>query len=332
MVRLKPALIHTAILLILMAISFSSLRAQDEVTGDASIVFPGSTVELLFEGAYFTEGPAVGPDGMVYFSDLTITDNTGMQAGHIWRFNPESGTAEVYRSPSGMANGIIFDSDGRMIVAEQADYGGRRITATDLVSGKAVILAGLFDGKPLNSPNDLALDDQGRIYFTDPRYLGHEHEQVEQAVEGVYRIDPDETLTLRNGEIDKPNGILVSPGQRTLYVAALGGSENAIFAFDLSEDGSVGERMTFIDFTPERGPDGMAIDVQGNIYAARSAQPRGIYVYSHEGRHLATIPTPRSPRNVTFGRGDDSRTLFITAGGELYKVEVKNEGYHAGRW
>jgi gluconolactonase len=332
MIRLKSALNGVCVLLTLTGISFSPLPAQDSVTGDDSIVFPGSTVELLFEGAYFTEGPAVGPDGMVYFSDITITSNTGMQAGHIWRFNPKSGEAEVYRSPSGMANGIIFDAGGRMIVAEQADFGGRRITATDLVSGKAVILAGLYDGNPLNSPNDLALDEKGRVYFTDPRYLGHEHEPVAQPVDGVYRIDPDGALTLLSGEIAKPNGILVSPDQRTLYVAALGGGENAIFAFDLAEDGSVGERQTFIDFTPGRGPDGMAIDVEGNIYAARTDQPRGIYVYSPEGRHLATIPTPRTPRNVTFGRGDDSRSLYITAGGELYKLEVKKEGYHAGKW
>ena len=316
--------------LIVTVIPFSSLSAQEQVTGDTSIVFLGSSVDLLFDGAFFTEGPAVGPDGMVYFSDITITGNTGMQAGHIWRFDPVSGEAEVYRSPSGMANGIIFDGDGRMIVAEQADFGGRRITGTDLDTGKAVILAGLYDGKPFNSPNDLALDDQGRLYFTDPRYLGHE--PVDQPVEGVYRVDPGGTVVLLNGEIDKPNGILVSPDQRTLYVAAVGGSENAIFAFDLAEDGSVGERYTFIDFSPQRGPDGMAIDIDGNIYAARAAQPRGIYTYSPEGEELAVIPTPQQARNATFGRGQNSRTLFITAGGSLYRIEVKKEGFHAGRW
>ena len=91
---------------------------QDPVTGDTSIVSPGSRAELLFDGAFFTEGPAVGPDGSVYFSDITITSETDMQAGHIWRYDPATGEASIFRSPSGMSNGIIFDKEDRMVVAE----------------------------------------------------------------------------------------------------------------------------------------------------------------------------------------------------------------------
>lgn len=165
------------------------LVGQEPVSGDSSIVIQGSRVELIFDGAYFTEGPAVGPDGSVYFSDITVTDETDMEAGHIWRFDPATGQTSIFRSPSGMANGIIFDLGDRMIVAEGADFGGRRVTRTDMKTGRSEILAGLFNGRHFNAPNDLAIDEKGRIYFTDPRYLGHE--PIEQPVQGVYRIDPD---------------------------------------------------------------------------------------------------------------------------------------------
>lgn len=315
---------------ILVATLPQALQAQDPVEGDTAIVLRGSQVELLFDGAVVTEGPAVAPDGTVYFSDITPTASTGMEAGHLRQYDPATGITRIFRSPSGMSNGIMFDDQGRMIVAEGADFGGRRVTRTDLKTGKSTILAGLYLGKAFNAPNDLALDEQGRIYFTDPRYFGHE--PVEQPVEGVYRIDPDGSVSLLVTEIDKPNGILVSPDQRTLYVAAVGGTDQAIFAFDLDLHGSVSGGRTLIDFSPDPGPDGMAVDLDGNIYAARRAQPMGIYVYSPEGKQLALIPTLEQPRNVTFGRGATSRTLFITAGRSLYMIEVKREGYHAARW
>ena len=296
---------------LLLALS-SCLLAQESVVGDPTVVVPGSTVELLFNGAFITEGPAVAPDGSVYFSDITITDQTEMQAGHIWRYDPRTGTTSVFRSPSGMANGIVFDVAGRMVVAEGADFGGRRITRTDLDTGKSVILAGLYEGKALNSPNDLEVGDAGRIYFTDPRYSGHE--PVDQPVEGVYRLDPDGTLVRIVADIDKPNGIVISPDQRRLYVAAVAGSDQAIFQYDLDSAGNVVGGSTLIDFTTGRGPDGLTVDSDGNIYAARIDETRGIYVYSPEGEQLAVIPTPEWPRNVTFGRDDTASTLYITAG------------------
>ena len=302
--------------------------SDDVVTGDPRVVTPGSRVELLFDGAMFTEGPAVAPDGSVYFSDITFTSDSGMQAGHIWRYDPASGETTVFRSPSGMSNGIVFDRHGRMVVAEGADFGGRRITRTDMATGKAVILAGLYEGRPFNAPNDLVLDEAGRIYFTDPRYVGHE--PVEQPVTGVYRIDPDGAVSRVVDDVDTPNGILVSPDQRTLYVASLasgGSGGQALIAYDLAEDGSVSYRETLIDFTPGRGPDGMAIDVEGNIYASRPSLPRGVWVYAPDGSRLAHIPTPEQARNVTFGRGPKLRYLYITAGRSLYGLEVKIDGF-----
>src|SRR5580700_8906643 len=145
------------------------------------IVAADAKLEKLFDdGMVLTEGVAVAPDGMVYFSDITFSHvardkKTGaIEAGHIWKYNPKTAKTTIFRSPSGMSNGIKFDAHGDMIVAEGADFGGRRVIRTDMKTGKSYILAGLFEGRPFNSPNDITIDEQGRIYFSDPRYLGHE--------------------------------------------------------------------------------------------------------------------------------------------------------------
>ena len=186
---------------------------------DSNAIFaPGAELEAVFSDAHFTEGAAVAPDGTVYFSDITFTDQTDMKAGNIWKHDPETGETVIFRSPSGMSNGMKFDAQGRLVIAEGADFGGRRITRTDMKTGKSEIIAGLYNGKPFNSPNDLTIDEQGRIYFTDPRYAGHE--PVEQPIFGVYRIDPDGSVHLVVTDAGKPNGVAVSPDQKTLYVVS----------------------------------------------------------------------------------------------------------------
>jgi gluconolactonase len=311
------------------------------LTQDPSIVAPGATLERLFGDGFFTEGPAQAPDGSVYFSDITFVKASGYQAGHIWRWDPRTRTTAVFRSPSGMSNGIVFDAQGRMVVAEGAGFGGRRITRTDMTTGKSVILAGLFNGRPFNSPNDLVLDARGRIYFTDPRYSGYE--PIEQPVQGVYRIDLDGRVSLLAADAGKPNGIAVSPDQATLYVAAhdngsLGDlppetqaapGRKALLAYDLAPDGSAKFRRALVDFSPA-GPDGIGVDRDGNIYCAVQGERQGIYVYSPAGKELAYIPTPESPTNVKFGRGADKQTLFITAGKSLYRMRVERSAYSPG--
>jgi gluconolactonase len=308
---------------------------------DPSIVAPGARVERLFGDGFFTEGPAQAPDGSVYFSDITFVKASGYQAGHIWRWDPRTATTTVFRSPSGMSNGIVFDAEGRMVVAEGAGFGGRRITRTDMKTGKSVIVAGLFNGRPFNSPNDLALDARGRIYFTDPRYSGYE--PIEQPVQGVYRIDLDGRVSLIVADAGKPNGIAVSPDQATLYVAvhdngSLGElppetqaapGRKALLAYDLAPDGSAKFRRAVVDFSPA-GPDGIAVDRDGNIYCAVQGERQGIHVYAPAGKELAYLPTPESPTNVKFGRGADRQTLFITAGKSLYRIRVERSGHAAG--
>src|SRR5437016_2159115 len=324
-------------------LSAAAARSQ----GPNAIVPPSAKLEKVFDdGMVLTEGVAVAPDGMVYFSDITFShiskEKTGLlEAGHIWKFNPKTGKATIFRSPSGMSNGIKFDADGNMIVAEGADFGGRRVTRTDMKTGKSYIIAGLFEGKPFNSPNDLTIDEQGRIYFSDPRYLGHE--PIEQPVQAVYRIDRDGSVHRIITDAGKPNGVCVSPDQKTLYVvcndngttgigrlpekAPVAKGRMALLAYDLAADRTAKFRKTLVDYAPQDGPDGLVCDVEGNLYVAVRDETRpGIYVYSPAGKELAYIKT-ELPTNLGFGRGKESRMLYITAGKSLYRIRVSKEGY-----
>ena len=317
---------------IFLAAGFSVASAQ-EVERDPQNIFATDRLELLFDAGFFTEGPAMGRDGRLYFSDITFTARSGMQAGHIWRHDLVSGRTEIYRSPSGMSNGLVFDLEERLLAALGADFGGRAVVRTEMESGRTEIVAGLYDGRRLNSPNDLVVDEQGRIYFTDPRYEGHE--PLDQPVMGVYRIDPDGALTRIIDEVGRPNGIVVSPDQSTLYVSSVEGPAwsglNVLLAFDLAPDGGVSNRRMLVDFRPDLGPDGMAIDVRGHLYVARPSTEPGIYVYAPTGEELAFLRTPELPTNATFGRGDHLTTLFITAGKSVYSIKTRLEGYHPSR-
>ena len=325
----------------LFSAAFTALSA-DNPSGDPEIIAPGAALELLFDGGFFTESPAVAGDGTVYFSDITFTVPSAMQAGHIWKYDPDTGETVVYRSPSGMSNGIKIDAEGRMVVAEGADYGGRRVTRTDLATGKSEIIAGLYKGEPLNSPNDIAIDEKGRIFFSDPRYVGHE--PVYQPVMGVYRIDTDGSIHLVVADAGKPNGVAISPDQKTLYVVCHdngafevdGLPENmasrkgrmALLAYDLDDAGTAKFREELVDYAPQDGPDGLTVDAVGNLYVAvRDVTRPGIYVYSPSGEERAYIPTQAMPTNVGFGRDDRIRTLYVAAGGSLFKIEVMNDGY-----
>jgi gluconolactonase len=324
----------------------TGFAAQPQPTGDATILAPGAKLEELFSGGVLTEGVASAPDGTIYFSDITFTYTSGMQAGHLMKFDPKTRVTTVFRSPSGMSNGIKFDVQGRMIVAEGADYGGRRITRTSMDTGKSEILAGLFEGKPLNAPNDIVIDEKGRIYFSDPRYLGHE--PMEQPLMAVYRIDPDRSLHRVVTDATKPNGVAISPDQKTLYVGINDNGTTGLFripeptplhlgrmaltAYDLHADGSAKFRKVLVNYAPNEGPDGLTTDVDGNLYVAvRVASRPGICVYSPDGKEMAYIPTPALPTNAGFGRGEESRTLYITAGGSLYKIRVARSGYQLPR-
>jgi gluconolactonase len=337
------------IAVVLMLAGCLAARGQDSI-------FPqGAQLEPLFESHVLTEGVAAAPDGQIYFSEITFShksrDKNGViEAGHIWHFDPATKKTTIFRSPSGMSNGIKFDAAGNMIVAEGADFGGRRVTRTDMRTGKSYVIAGLYEGRPFNSPNDITIDEQGRIYFSDPRYLGHE--PIDQAVVGVYRIDADGKIQRIITDAGKANGVCVSPDQKSIYVVsndngatsierlATGGAANPsgvdvplrkghmlLMAYDLAADGTAKFRKTLVDYAPFDGPDGLVCDKDGNLYVAVRAENRpGICVYSPEGKELAYLKT-EIPTNVGFGRGAESKSLYITAGSSLYRVRTNREGY-----
>ncbi len=321
--------------------------ATDVLHAADPIVPPGAKLEKVFDaGLVLTEGVAVAPDGMVYFSDITFShvskeQNGVIEAGHIWKLDPATLKATIFRSPSGMSNGLKFDAAGNLLAAEGADFGGRRVTRTDMKTGKSYVVAGLFEGRPFNACNDITIDEKGRIYFSDPRYLGHE--PIDQPVMAVYRIDPDGSIHRIITDAGKPNGVCVSPDQKSLYVvsndngstgigrvpmdAKLHKGRMALLAYDLASDGTAKFRKVLVDYAPQDGPDGLVCDVEGNLYVAIRDQTRpGIAVYSPDGKEIAHIPT-EMPTNVGFGRGKESKTLYITAGKSLYRIRLNKEGY-----
>jgi len=331
----------------LVGLILAGLPAVAAEKGSGPIVPPRAKLEKIFDkGMVLTEGVVVGPDGMVYFSDITFSffskeKGLPLEAGHIWMLDPKTLKASIFRSPSGMSNGLKFDAEGNLIVAEGADFGGRRLSKIDMKTGKSYILTGLFNGRPYNSPNDIAIDEKGRIYFSDPRYVGHE--PIEQPVQAVYRLDPDGKVHRVITDAGKPNGVAISPDQKTLYLvsndngsfaigslpkdAPLHKGQMALLAYDLAPDGSAKFRKVLVNYYPQDGPDGLVCDVDGNLYVAVRDETRpGIYVYSPEGEELAYIKT-ELPTNVGFGRGTEGRTLYITAGHSVYRIRLNRQGY-----
>lgn len=292
----------------------------------------------------FTEGPAWHPSGNVYFTD--IVNN------RIMRRDPK-GALHVYRHPSGKANGLAFDRQGRLLACEGAGEGGnRRVTRTEL-DGSVTVLADEYNGKRFNSPNDLAIDSKGRIYFSDPRYGPRgdleQFDEEGREIEGVYRIDTDGKVTrIITHQAHRPNGLAVSADDKFLYVAdnvndgpddGLGGNRK-LWRFDLQANGTIdpkSQKLLF-DWGTDRGPDGMTIDAAGRLFVTAGFNfPKppvetskkykaGVYVLSPQGELLQFLPVPADMiTNCTFG-GDDMKTLFITAGHTLWSIPVDSPG------
>ena len=276
----------------------------------------------------FLEGPAVAEDGTVYFSDILNNRILRLTPGHL--------RAEVFREPSGRANGLLFDFQGQLLICEGNEFGpndgNRRITRTNLVSGEIEIVTDRFEGQRYNSPNDIAALSNGMIFFTDPCY--GDPGTMELTHESVYRIEPtgEVTRVLTQPEIQRPNGIAISPDQRTLYLidsCPIVGGNRKVWAFNVAGNGALSDQRVVIDFAPGRGGDGMAVDCEGTLYIAagiyrsRGAYettdvPSGIYVVTPTGEIRGRIPVPEDPpTNVTFG-GEDLKTLYITVGKTLW--------------
>src|SRR5437870_3916814 len=282
------------------------------------------TFEQVAGPVGFAEGPAWDGTGLL-FSDIANS--------RTMHYDPGSGKTTVFREGTNEANGLMLDADGRLYACEG---GGRRIARYD-AGGGTTVLADRFKGSRLNSPNDLAIDSRGRIWFTDPRY-GDQRSDMELSHESVFRLDPqpDGTWSIRRMTFDttRPNGLLISPDQKTLYVAQSEygeGRKRELRAYPIQEDDTLGPFQVLHNFYPHRGIDGMCLDTEGNIIATAGWELSGpgpmIYVFAPNGRVLETHPLPSDrPTNCTFG-GPHLSTLYVTTGsGDVYRVETSRRG------
>jgi gluconolactonase len=312
----------------------AAVGAQEQPRG-VDFVSPEARLEKVFGRGVNTEGPAVAPDGSVYFVDAPVSTRTPRLADRIWRWDPATGVTAIYRSPSGMALGLKFDAANRLVAVEMSYGGGRRVTRTDLETGEAEIIADLYNGRPLGGLNDLAIDELGRIYVTEYDAIAP-YEALYQRTPGIYRIDADGSIERVVQNAGLGNGIAISPDQRTLYVGAwrvdMFGNR-ALLAFDVDTAGSVSFREVLVRYGSDQGPDGMAMDVEGNVWVAvhSSTGRTGVAVYRPNGEEAAFIPTPEPAKNLAFGRGIARRTLYITAGQSLYRIQVLLDGYELPR-
>lgn len=308
------------------------VRTSGVTIPDHPVFVRGAIPEELWNEGEFTEGVAVRSDGLVFFSDIHTSPD---KPGRILVFDPSTGQTREYCSRSGKSNGLAFDSGDRLIACCGAN-GGTRSLSEVLESGELRPLVTEFEGKMLNAPNDLVIHPDGQIYFSDPRFIGSE--PLELTGMYLFRFDPTTgSVTVATQAIRKPNGVEVSPDGRTLYVAesesgASGLPEEQpgtrgrkqLLAVDVAADGRLGSSRVLVDFGNDSGIDGMAVDGRGRIFAAvRSAIKFGIAVYDSNGNLLDFVKTQTQPTNCGFGAGDDSKTLYITAGGGLYRIAIQ---------
>jgi len=275
-------------------------------------------LDRIASGFGFTEGP-VWRGSELLFSD--IPNNRTV----CYRPLPDGPDITTFRHPTGNANGLTLDHQGRLLACE---HSGRRVARMDL-AGKAETIADRYEGKRLNSPNDVVVRSDGTIYFTDPPYgLPHHTEGKELPFNGVYRVDPAGTLHLLADDFDRPNGLAFSPDERTLYVDD--SSRYHIRAFDVAPDGSLSRGRVWAELKPgpeEKGvPDGMKVDQQGDVYCTG---PAGVWIFDPNGRFLGRIAMPEVTANLAWGDAD-WRTLYLTGSTSLYRLRMLVPGIPVG--
>jgi gluconolactonase len=277
----------------------------------------------------FTEGPTVDREGNVYFSEMVSLRIMKLSAG---------GVLSTFRERSNNANGLLIDPQGRLVACEGAESQRTgvpvkfkpQVTRTDVLTGKMEVLADQYQGKPFVGPNDVTIDGKGRLYFTD--LTGG----------AVYRLDGPGQLVrlLSTPDIQRPNGIQISPDEKTLYLIEANnaqGGARMIRAYDLKPDGTVANMRVHYNFYPGRSGDGMSIDSQGNLYVSAGMNQlrgtsetldtkTGVYIISPQGKLLKFIPIAEDfITNNAFG-GPDMKTLYVTAGKTLYKFRTDVAG------
>lgn len=270
----------------------------DLIAKDAKVIKAGG-------GYTFTEGPAVAPDGRVFFTDQP---NDKID---VWS---ENGKITTFMQPCGRSNGTYFNKSGELVAC--ADLHNRLIAIS--MDKQQRILAENYNGKPLNAPNDLWIAPNGGIYMTDPYYHRDYwepgHKEV-QDVRGVYYLNQEGKVMRVIGDYKQPNGLIGTPDGKTLYVSDI--NDGKIWKYDIQADGTLTNK-TF--FAPE-GSDGMTIDNQGNVYLTNKV----VSVFNPKGENIARIEVPEQPSNVCFG-GKKRNILFITARTSVYTLKMKVKG------
>ena len=297
-----------------------------------TLVAAGATLEMLADGFIWTEGPVwLSTEDCLLFSDVP--------ANKMYRWSEADGIS-VFLDPSGFdgpdpsafrepgSNGLIRGPGHTILMC---DHGNRAVARLDLASKEKVLLATQFEGRRFNSPNDLVLASTGAIYFTDPPYglEGLDTSPLKElAHNGVYRLDPDGKVSLMDKELTFPNGILLSPDERTLYVAVSDPDWPVWMAYDVGEQGELSNRRIFADSSESVAagfpglPDGMAIDVDGNLFATG---PGGIHLFTREGERLGRIDTGKAVANCAFG-GADGSTLYIASTDMIARLPTLTRG------
>ena len=300
---------------------------RDDANVDA-VIAPGARLEKVAGGFEFTEGPVWAPDGALLFS----SPNTNA----IYRWSPE-GKVTVFRSKSGYtgldigryhqpgSNGLTFDPiDGRLTICQ---HGNRRIVRVE-PHGNLTVLAESYEGRRLNSPNDLVYRSDGTLYFTDPPFgLPDVFEDPEKELNfsGVFRVRMDGAISLESDELDGPNGLAFSPDERHLYVGNWDLEHKVIMRYDVAPDGSLSDGEVFYDMTAAPGEDaldGLKVDAAGNVYACG---PGGVWILSAQGERLGLLKLPENPHNLAWG-DEDARTLYVTALTSIYRIRCAIPG------
>jgi gluconolactonase len=294
---------HGALIVICTATAFCTACAADDkpIAG----VGPASKVIKSQSGFTFTEGPAVDGDGNVYFADIP--------ANKIHKVDTD-GKLTTFLERSQGSNGLMFDQKGRLIACQGH---ARRVVAIDVKTKELSVIADKYNGKPFNGPNDLVIDKVGGVYFTDPSF-SHTRNQDK---EGVYYVAADGTVTRVVDDQPQPNGVRLSPDEKTLYVLLSGRA--ALMAYPVERAGVLGKGKQL--GTLSVAGDGMTVDTKGNLYLTQP-RSRSIIVMSPEGRRLGEIKFPEAPASVCFG-GKDMRTLYVTARTSLYTVNMEATGH-----
>lgn len=295
----------------ILVLAAANCRGEDGTSEPIKGIGPSATIQKVQSGFKFTEGPVTDSDGNLFFSDVPESKTYKLDA---------QGKLSVFRAPSGNGNGLFFNAARELITCEMEG----RLTATSADGKQTRIIVDQYEGKRFNAPNDLVVDSEGGVYFTDPHFRAPE--PLPQGVTAVYYVTAKGEASRLLDDLKAPNGVILSPDEKTLYV--IPSLQAEMMAYPVESPGKLGHGSVFCKLEqPQgmegRGGDGLTIDVEGNLYITSGL---GIQVFSSKGKPLGIIAFPEQPSNATFG-GPDNKTLYVTARTSVYSAQMEVAGH-----